>query len=107
MATGAGMVGRMTNLGEKLVRLREAAGLTQREVSAKTGIFQPKLSNWESGNVPKRGAVPTPREWVALARLFGVTVDYLCDNDYDDPGEVFARFRPAGGDAPPAPGDPM
>ena len=47
-----------TRLGLALTEMREARGLTQRELSEKTGIKQPMLARIERGQVP---TLPTLR----------------------------------------------
>jgi transcriptional regulator with XRE-family HTH domain len=65
------------SIGEILAtRLREARGRhgwTQREVSERTGICQPMISQFESGKVLGR----TLSHMVSLADNLGVSVDYL------------------------------
>lgn len=41
----------MEPIRDLILRLR-ASGLTQSEISRRTGISQPKLSRWEAGKVP-------------------------------------------------------
>lgn len=41
----------MSSTTELIKRLRER-GMTQTEISRRTGIPQPRLSRWESGDVP-------------------------------------------------------
>lgn len=54
-------------LGRALRAGREAAGLKQVDVVARTRIAQQKLSRFENG-----GAIPTPAETDALAHLYGL-----------------------------------
>lgn len=43
----------MTTTADLLRRLRKTHRLSQSEIARRTGIGQPKLSRWESGEVPE------------------------------------------------------
>jgi DNA-binding transcriptional regulator YiaG len=47
--------------------LREANHMTQRDVSIKLDVTTQTVSNWEVGRNE-----PTARQWLSMARLFGV-----------------------------------
>ena len=51
---------------------REGKGLSQKQVALEVGVKSPSVSNWESGKT-----TPTPENYIAMARLFDVSVDYL------------------------------
>src|SRR5437667_3895398 len=53
-------------LGEALRRLREAAGLNQRELARRTGWQQPKVSRLENGHT-----VPSDDDIAAWVRVVG------------------------------------
>lgn len=36
-------------MGEKLRKIREAVGLTQKELAEKLGVYQRDISRWETG----------------------------------------------------------
>lgn len=57
---------------ENLRRLREAAGLTQIELSARVGVTQMALSKWETG-----AAVPSLGNMVRLADALDTSIDEL------------------------------
>ena len=62
-----------------MVRLKEcriAAGMTQQYVALTLGVKAPSVSNWESGKT-----LPTADNLIALANLYGVTIDYLLGRD--------------------------
>lgn len=64
-----------------MVRLKEcriAAGMTQQYVALTLGVKAPSVSNWESGKT-----LPTADNLIALANLYGVTIDYLLGRDVD------------------------
>lgn len=68
--------------GEKLLNLRRARGWTQEELADKIGVTRQALSKWEASS-----ALPDTKNVVALAKLFGVTTDYLL---CEDEGREFA-----------------
>lgn len=63
-------------LGEKICILRKKAGLSQVDLADKFGVSRQAVSKWETGE-----AVPEIAKLVALAREFGVSVDYLVSDD--------------------------
>ena len=58
--------------GEKLLNLRRAWNWTQEELAEKIGVTRQALSKWEAN-----ATLPDTKNVVALAKLFGVTADYL------------------------------
>ncbi len=79
--------------GEKLLNLRRARGWTQEELADKIGVTRQALSKWEANS-----ALPDTKNVVALAKLFGVTTDYLlCWDDGSEPGAP-AQGNGKGGD---------
>ncbi|MFW7268807.1 helix-turn-helix domain-containing protein [Gluconacetobacter sp. Hr-1-5] len=87
------------SLAARLRTLREHATLGQAEVAAALDVSIPTVSEWESGKKkPSRHRIP------ALARLFGVSTDYLLSGqelrlpDRDENGEeesLVALYRAA------------
>jgi len=67
----------MESLNERLARLRQATGLTQREVARALGIKSPSVAQWESGR-----SRPDLERLPALARLYKVTIEELCGTDF-------------------------
>ena len=58
--------------GQHLKKLREAAGLTQRELAAQIGEIHSNVNYWEnSGNLPRSDVL------LPMARALGVTVEEL------------------------------
>ncbi len=63
----------MTATGRNIARLRENAGMTVRDLQAVFGFSTPQaLYKWQRGD-----AMPTLDNIVALAAIFGVTVDEI------------------------------
>ena len=59
-------------LGLHLAQLRQAAGLTQTELSALLGVSQTNIAFWERSAKPPRSDVLAP-----MAKAFGVSVEVL------------------------------
>lgn len=60
-------------LASRCIELRTARGWTQKDVARYTGLTQGQISHIETARVTKSA----PRTVEKLARLFGVTPDYL------------------------------
>ncbi len=58
---------------ERCKELRKASGMTQEELAQKVGVKRKQaVSNWENGN-----SMPSLKCAIKLARIFGVSLDYL------------------------------
>ena len=69
-------------IGEKIVKLRKQAGLSQEAFSEKLGISRQAVSKWENGT-----AQPTNENLAQIARLFDVTISSLLDDEDINMGE--------------------
>lgn len=73
-------------LSDKILALRKKQGISQEELSEKLNVSRQAVSRWEMGS-----ALPDASNILQLSRLFGVTADYLLDDDYEnDPGAYVA-----------------
>ena len=70
-------------LGEKLVQLRRARGVSQETLAEAVGVSRQAVSKWELGD-----ALPELDKLVALAAYYGVTTDYLLCAQSVDPQAV-------------------
>jgi transcriptional regulator with XRE-family HTH domain len=71
------------DMGERIAYLRKKNGMSQAELARRARIAQSTLHGYESGFRPALGmSVDVARR---LAKVFGVTVDYLC-GVYDEEG---------------------
>lgn len=69
-------------LHEKIIQCRRKCGLSQEALGEAVGVSRQAVSKWETGD-----AIPEVTKLVALADVFGVSVDYLVrDGEY--PSEV-------------------
>lgn len=64
------------NLSAKLTSLRKQKGLTQMDLAEKLNVSRQAISRWEVGT-----AVPSTDNLKVLSELYGVTVDYLLNDD--------------------------
>ncbi len=61
-------------LNERIRQLREAKNLTQVQLAAKLSVTKQSVSNWENNYIQ-----PSVEMVMAIADVFGVTVDYLLE----------------------------
>lgn len=64
-------------LSEKIVNLRKARNMSQEELSEQLGVSRQAVSRWEVGS-----ALPDASNILQLSKLFGVSADYLLNDDY-------------------------
>lgn len=77
---------------------REGKGLSQKQVAIEVGVKSPSVSNWESGKT-----TPTPENYIAMARLFNVSVDYLMGIDTQGERSQSLNAEQLADNKPPAP----
>ena len=70
-------------LTDKLVKLRKTNGWSQQDLAEKLNVSRQAISRWESGT-----AQPDASNVLNLSRLFGVTADYLLNDEYDSDFDV-------------------
>ncbi len=64
-------------VGDRIKKLREAKGLEQSDLADMLGYkSQSTISKWESGT-----NLPTGKNMIKLAQIFGVTSDYILDGE--------------------------
>lgn len=68
-------------LGKKINELRKSSGMTQEELGKKLGVIKQTVSSWENDS-----SEPNHVATIALAKLFGVTTDYLLGAEGDTMG---------------------
>lgn len=66
-------------LNEKLVLLRSKAGFSQFKIAELLGVHQTTVSTWENGY-----RQPSKENKLKLAKLYGVSVEYLFYESYYD-----------------------
>ena len=65
-------------LADKIIKLRKKNGWSQEELAEKMNVSRQAVSKWESAQ-----ATPDLDKLLQLARLFGVTTDYLLKDDIE------------------------
>lgn len=73
-------------ISQNIVELRRASGMTQIELAAKLNYSDKAISKWERGE-----SVPDITVLKAIADLYGVTLDYLCEKEHDTPIDPAAK----------------
>lgn len=66
------------SLGEKIKELRNKFSLSQEQLAEKLNVSRQAITKWE-GNV----GLPDTENLKSISELFGVTIDYLLDNNSD------------------------
>ena len=62
-------------LREKLIVLRDKAGISQMSLAHQLGVSRQAVSRWESGD-----ATPSIDKLKALAKIYDVSLDWLCSD---------------------------
>lgn len=80
-------------LHEKIFNQRKLKGMSQEELAEKVGVSRQAVSKWETGE-----ALPEITKLKALAEIFGVTTDFLLNEDeerytpaYESKPDIFDR----------------
>jgi len=66
-------------LADKIIRLRKRNGWSQEELAEKMNVSRQAVSKWEGAQT-----VPDLEKILCLARLFGVTTDYLLKDELEE-----------------------
>jgi transcriptional regulator with XRE-family HTH domain len=75
-------------LGQRLVELRQAAGLTQMQLASKLGVHHSNIAFWELSGTPPRGEVLP-----VMAQALSVSVDELLGVTPPKPRKQAAKGR--------------
>ena len=75
-------------LSEKIVNLRKARNMSQEELAEQLGVSRQAVSRWEVGS-----ALPDASNILQLSKLFGVSADYLLNDDYKGESPVPIRSK--------------
>lgn len=70
-------------LCEKIVTLRKAKGMSQENLAEKLNVSRQAVSRWEVGS-----AMPDAANLLQISKLFGVTADYLLNDEYTSDQDV-------------------
>lgn len=70
-------------LRDKMIVLRDKAGISQMALAEQLGVSRQAVSRWESGD-----ATPSMDKLKTLAKIYGVSLDWLCSDVADEKPEV-------------------
>lgn len=76
-----------TKLGDKIRRLRKSAGMTLEELGTQSGASKAYIWELENRTPPR----PSAEKLTAIARVLGVTPEYLLDEAQDEPSDAVAN----------------
>ena len=80
-------------LADKIIHLRKRYNMTQEDLAEKLNVSRQSVSKWEGNQ-----ATPDLNKVLKLSKLFGVTTDYLLNDDdqsLETEEEVAAEHRVA------------
>jgi transcriptional regulator with XRE-family HTH domain len=69
--------------GEKLLQLRKTKGLSQEDLALQLNVSRQAVSRWEVGT-----ALPDSPNLLQISKLFGVTTDYLLNDDFESDQDI-------------------
>ncbi len=70
-------------LSEKIIKLRKAYGWSQEDLADELNVSRQAISRWENGT-----ALPDAQNVLQISKLFGVTTDYLLNDDYESDRDI-------------------
>ena len=70
-------------LGEKIHQLRKRQCMSQKELASQLTVSRQAISKWELGE-----SVPDTENVVQLSKLFGVSADYLLNDDIESDMDI-------------------
>ena len=70
-------------LADKIVNLRKSRSMSQDMLAEKLNVSRQAVSRWEMGT-----SMPDAMNILQLSRLFGVTADYLLNDDYRSDDDI-------------------
>ncbi len=68
---------------EKIINLRKAHGWSQEDFAEKLNVSRQAISRWENDS-----ALPDALNILQISKLFGVTTDYLLNDDYESDSDI-------------------
>ena len=70
-------------LSDKIINLRKVHGWSQEDLAEKLNVSRQAISRWENET-----ALPDAQNILQISKLFGVTTDYLLNDDYKSDGDI-------------------
>ena len=71
------------DIAEKIIKLRKESGWSQEDLAEKLYVSRQAISRWENGT-----ALPDAQNVLQISKLFGVTTDYLLNDDYESDKDI-------------------
>ena len=73
----------MMKLSDKITTLRKSNGWSQEDLAEQLNVSRQAISRWENGT-----ALPDAQNVLQISKLFGVTTDYLLNDDYESDKDI-------------------
>ena len=70
-------------LQDKIIKHRKSNGWSQEDFAEKLNISRQSISRWENGT-----ALPDAQNLLQISKLFGVSADYLLNDDYESDNDI-------------------
>ena len=73
----------MMKLPDKIIKHRKSTGWSQEDFAEKLNVSRQAISRWENGT-----ALPDAQNLLQISKLFGVSADYLLNDDYESDNDI-------------------
>ena len=70
-------------LADKIIKLRKVMGWSQEDLAERLNVSRQAISRWENDT-----ALPDAQNVLQISKLFGVTTDYLLNDDYESDADI-------------------
>ena len=70
-------------LQDKIIKHRKSNGWSQEDFAEKLNVSRQSISRWENGT-----AFPDAQNLLQISKLFGVSADYLLNDDYESDNDI-------------------
>ena len=70
-------------LPDKIIKHRKSNGWSQEDLAEKLNVSRQAISRWENGT-----ALPDAQNLLQISKLFGVSADYLLNDDYESDNDI-------------------
>ncbi len=70
-------------LQDKIIKHRKSNGWSQEDFAEKLNVSRQSISRWENGT-----ALPDAQNILQISKLFGVSADYLLNDDYESDNDI-------------------
>ena len=70
-------------LPDKIIKHRKSHGWSQEDFAEKLNVSRQAISRWENGT-----AFPDAQNLLQISKLFGVSADYLLNDDYESDNDI-------------------